>query len=258
MIIFLYGPNSYLRHKKYQEIITEYQKRLGKLFLERFDFANDEYGKFESFAEERSMFDAKKFAVLENIFETGDKKALKKTLEANLDDKETMIIILSDAKPPQSFAFLLEKPVVSQHFPDIKKGEELNVFVSSEARVRGLNLDKSDVLAISETFGADIFGIVTELDKISMMGEKTIERKTSADYFKLIMALKLGKNVKDKIIALEKILSERGDEPAKVFNTIAYGYTKPELIDALADYDVMVKSGKLDYEEALLDLALKN
>ena len=47
------------------------------------------------------------------------------------------------------------------------------------------------------------------------------------------------------------------EEPVKIFNIMASLSRLPkELLQEFADYDVKVKSGKLDYEEVLVDLAL--
>jgi len=44
------------------------------------------------------------------------------------------------------------------------------------------------------------------------------------------------------------------DPAAKIFNILAA--QAGEKIPRMADYDIAVKSGKLDYEEVLLDLAI--
>ncbi len=259
MIIFLYGPNSYLRSKKLKEILAEYGSRLGNLLLERYDFESDDeaFNKFKSFISGRSMFDSKKFAVVDNVFELKEKKELKKIFEDILSDKETIVIAVSDTKAPASFSFLLEKPVVSQEFPAIKKGAELNSFITKEVAVRGMKLTTDQVSDLSDVFGGDLWAIATELDKMRLSSKIAIPRAPNEDYFKLINTIKSGYDVKSRLSALEIILSDRGDEPAKVFNMLCYGFNSPELIKKLADYDVMIKSGRLEYEEALLEIALR-
>ncbi len=60
----------------------------------------------------------------------------------------------------------------------------------------------------------------------------------------------------EKIEALEELFFAR-EEPAKIFNILASrNYLSPEMLKKLADYDVAVKSGKMDYDEVLVDLAL--
>lgn len=261
MLILLYGPNSYSRAKKMREIIDG-RVRSENILLDRFDLEDEEqYLKFKDFLSERSMFNPKKIGILENVFEIKAKKEFKQILQDTVSDKETLLVIVSDTKPPASFAFLLEKSedkfLTNQHFPDLKKGEELRNFIKKEALTREIKLEAEEVLAIEEAFGSNIWGIVTELDKLALQGKREIEKSPEADYFKTINSFKYGKSVKDKILNLETLLSVRGDEPAKIFNMLGFGYATTELIDSLADYDVMIKSGKLDYEEALLDIALQ-
>jgi len=42
-----------------------------------------------------------------------------------------------------------------------------------------------------------------------------------------------------------------------VFNGLAYQLKNAEEAQMYADYDIAVKAGKLEYEEALLDLMIK-
>lgn len=259
MIIFLYGGNTYSRSKKLKEILSEYKNRLGaELLLERFDFENhNDFDKFTTYLYGRSMFDPKKFALIDNCFETKDKKEFKKLLEENLTDKETIIVALSNTKAPASFSFLLERPVLSQEFKDIKKGAELSSFIQKEAAARNIKLNGEEIEILSDVFGGALWGIATELDKAALTSKRVLPRAVNEDYFKLINTLKSRAGVDSKLPALEIILSDRGDEPAKVFNMLYYGFNSPELINLLADYDVKIKSGKLEYDDALLDLALK-
>lgn len=261
MLLLLYGPNSYSRSKKVAEIVDDKVKDKG-LYLAKFDLEKEEdYPGLLEFLGTRSMFNPKRIGIVENVFEVKDKKALKKVLEATIEDKEILLILISDTKPPASFAYLLEKHedkfLNNQHFPDLKKGEELQNFIKKEARARDMNLSVEEVSSLEEAYGANIWALVTELDKLALIGKREIQQSPEADYFKTVNAFKFGKSVKDKITHLETMLSIRGDEPAKIFNMLGFGYGTAELAESLADYDVMIKSGKLEYEEALLDIALK-
>lgn len=261
MVILLYGPESYSRSRKVREIVDAKLKNKD-IVLERFDFEEESgYSKFTDFLSARSMFSPKKIGIIDNAFETKNKKEFKKTIEVLIEDKEILLIIISDTKPPASFAFLLDrredKLLTSQNFPGFDKGAELRSFIKKEAKARGIELNVEEIEAIEITFGSSVWAIVTELDKLALQTKWDIRGGAASDYFKTINAFKAGKTVKDKILNLEILLSERGDEPAKIFNMLGFGFATPGLIDALADYDVMIKSGKLEYEEVLLDLALR-
>lgn len=257
MLIFLYGPNSYARAKKLSEIIGVYKSRDKGIFPERFDFEIEgDYERFKNSVLNVSLLRSKRFFILDNTFEITEKKQLKEILLRNTEDKEAIIAVISDTKPPASFAFMLRKPCVYQHFPALAKGAELNDFIKKEAQERGANLELSDIETLAEDLGVDLWRIATELDKLALVGADSIQKKASWDFFKMIMGFKNGRRAEDRVPMLEIILSGRGDDPAKVFNMLSAGYTKNELMNQLADYDVMIKSGKLDYEEALLEIAL--
>ena len=60
-----------------------------------------------------------------------------------------------------------------------------------------------------------------------------------------------------RLVDLE-ILFGHQEEPVKIFNILATSYLNTVFsLQKLADYDAAIKSGKLDYEEALVDLALE-
>jgi len=255
MISFLYGKNTYSRIARLNEIIAGYTKKDPQILLERLDLAEDgDLDKLANFFSGLSLFNTKKFAVVDNVFETKEKKRLKKILELALDDKETILIITSIEEPLKTFSFLLEKPAVPEYFPEITK-KEANAFIVSEAKRRKLDLDSDSIDNLAQNFGDDLWAIGTELDRLALSRDKEITVEFNEEYFPLLNSLK-SSNLKTRIVALEKLLTARGDEPARIFNGLAYGFGTERIIRKLADYDVAIKSGKLDYEEALLDLVL--
>ncbi len=255
MISVLYGKNNYSRITRLNEIIAGYGKKDSQILLERFDIS-EEGGleSLEKFLSGLSLFNPKKFAVVDNVFETKDKKRLKKILESALNDKETILIVTSDEEPSKTFGFLLEKPAAPEYFPEIDK-KEANIFISSEAKRRGLLLDKDSITNLAQNLGDNLWAIATELDRLALSKSKEITAEFNEEYFPLLNSLK-SSNLKTRIVALEKLLTARGDEPARIFNGLAYGFGTERIIRQLADYDVSIKSGKLDYEEVLLDLVL--
>ncbi|OGY60408.1 MAG: hypothetical protein A3B23_01890 [Candidatus Colwellbacteria bacterium RIFCSPLOWO2_01_FULL_48_10] len=257
MIVFLYGKDSYSRTKKFIEVYGIYRERMGNAEAARFDFAGSaETADLESFLANTSIFGDKLFAVIENPFESKEKKELKKILEPHVEDKNSILIIVSDAEAPKSFVFLLEKPKASQGFPAIEKGKDLERFITTEAGKRGMKLTAEDVHHLSQSFGTDLWAIATELDKISLTESKSVERKSVHDYLENMNTLKFDQDHERRLTALETLLSLRGDEPARIFNGLSFGLFDGQKIGRLADYDVAIKSGKLDYEEALVDFSL--
>jgi len=161
---------------------------------------------------------------------------------------------------PASFAFLLKKPVEREKFGKLTSSS-LSMFIREQAESRGLSLNEKEIRLLSESFGVDTWSIATELDKLSLLNQPSVVAKTSKhSYYQLINLFKSHRSCRSRLIALEILLSDLKEEPAKIFNGLAYGsfffLPHQEWYQKLADYDVYIKSGRLDYEEALVDLAV--
>ena len=257
MIVFLYGSDSYRRLSKERGVIEAYRKKHGALSSARFNFGEaDDLNKFREFLANSSMFEPDKLAIVEDPFEAPAAE-LHDLLKPYLDGgAKTTVLISSDDNPPAKLAFLAKKPSRYQEF-SVLGDKSLKTFINKEAASRGVKL-KSEVLeGLAKAYGGDTWSIVTELDKLALMSEQKIEAKPAPNYYELINGLKYGRDPRIKLTALELILSDRRDEPRRVFNSLAYKLRDPNEATILADYDVAVKSGKLDYEEVLLDLALR-
>lgn len=258
MIIFLAGPDSYRRTLKEREIVDAYRKKHGSISDDRFDFNQDsEIEDLEEFLMNSSMFDSNKLAIVESPSKAPVAK-LTKILKSYLKEGlNTTILLISDSEPTAAFKFLKEKPALYQEFP-LLGGKSLASFIQAEADRRGLKLKPEIAQQLAQAFEGDSWSIVTELDKLEFMGKQSLDLdKPAPEYFELINVLKYSHDVRAKVIALESILSDRKDDAARVFNGIGYRSRDRKEAEIFADYDVAVKSGKLDYEEVLLDLALR-
>ncbi|MBI1838728.1 MAG: hypothetical protein HYR95_00270 [Candidatus Colwellbacteria bacterium] len=256
MIIFLYGPDSYRRLQKLAGIQKAYREKRGNLSEEKFDFSEEEcFENFKSFIANRSLFDKTKLAIVENLFGHDREKEIKKLLVSEIETKDFAIVIVENKKPPAAFSFLIKEGVQFQEFPELESAK-LTFFINKEAENRKFKLSAKTAEAIANSFGSDTWAIITELEKMALMADAVLESKSKPEYFACINILKNSKSFKQKISVLETLLSDRGDDPARVFNSLSYKLTNVEEARALAGYDLTVKSGKLDYEEVLVDLAL--
>ena len=74
--------------------------------------------------------------------------------------------------------------------------------------------------------------------------------------FSTINQMRNSKNIASRLSLLEELLS-RSEDPAMIFNIMAVSpFADKAWKEKIADYDVAVKSGKLEYDEALLDMIL--
>jgi DNA polymerase III delta subunit len=289
MIIFLYGPDDYRREEKRRWYIKEFEKKYSGLSVRTFDFAGgltasmnsrlngevcargvagqaqptangkeDILEEFKSFSRSQSIFASKKLAVLENLYEADEEK-LKETLPEIAAKKDTIVLCSERERPAKTLSFLLEKPAAAERF-EFLSGYEWEIFIKTAAKELGLQLAESTLRFLAGVYRNNTWGLVTELEKISNLKKGVVEEKDLAgldleiapDYWTLLDGLR-NRDLKTRIVALEKLF-EMGEPLPKVFNILAS--TWREKTPQMAEYDLKVKSGKLDYEEVLVDLAI--
>jgi len=272
MIIFLYGPDDYRREAKKREIVAEFQKKRSDLGLMAFDFLNegelpDGGERFKEFLANQSLFQTAKMAVVSGLFETIDSSFTKtpagkdfiNILKGVLENKNITVLISEKDKPVRALDFLLKKPVVVQEF-EVLRGKEWEGFMRTEIKKREINISPDGARFLAQVYEGDTWRLITELDKIQFLGGGEIQIKNLEDlgvaqapnFWGLILGFK-SRDVAARLWALEKVFGTN-DPPAKIFNILAYQL--PDKLQMLANYDLMVKSGKIEYEEALLDLVI--
>jgi len=256
MIIFLNGPDDYRREKKKREIVEEFRKKRGDGGLDVFDFAEDGAdGRFREFLRSQPLFTATKLAVLENIFEIEAKKAAA-LLKPIHGDASVQVLISEKGKPVKALAFLAEKPSISQKFETLAVAE-LAKFAILEAERGGFSLAPAAAQFLAAVYEGNTWALAMEIAKLSSF-KKSVTRadldsfglETAPNYWALVNGVR-SYDMKTRMFALEKLLA-MNDPAAKIFNIL--GSLWVEKIPHMAEYDLAVKSGKIDYEEALLDL----
>ena len=116
-------------------------------------------------------------------------------------------------------------------------GKALKAFIEAEAARRNLKLRPGMSDELARAFDGDSWSIITELDKLSLMDKQALDfDRPPQEYYELINAIKYGRDVRHKMVALELILSDRKDDAARVFNTLAYrlgGYKRSFIVRRL-------------------------
>lgn len=271
MVILLYGPDSYRRQKELNKTIQNFRDKHATAAFERFDFEEgnekEEFLRFQEFALSQSIFSAKKLAVLENTWNP-EIKEIKKLLKGQVASEDLTLVISEEKSPPAIFKFLLNEAHTVFEFNNLT-GEKLKIFIKKEAEEKGINLSQRALNFLAQEFDSDTWALITEIEKLSLIaksGEKTTvdlpkiletgDYRHALNFFSFINMIERYERMPEKIEALEELFFAR-EEPAKIFNILASrNYLSSEMLRKLADYDVAVKSGKMDYEEALLELAL--
>lgn len=259
MIFFLYGTDSYRRLKRKQAIVVELKKKYPDIVLGRFSLAEDggvEY--FLNFAKGQSLFSSKRICVLENI-EALPAKEVKELLWQFLEPKDVAVIIADQIKPAKGAEFLTKNPAHAEEFSELS-GSQLLSFVKNLAKERGARLSLGAERKLATLYGKDTWGLATEIEKIASLDPKLADEARveglgtlpDMDYWPMLNSLK-GRDVSSRLKTLA-MLSARREDPAKTFNILAAA-TKSQAV-RFAEYDILIKSGKMDYPEALLDFVL--
>lgn len=262
MIILLYGEDSFRRKKKYNEIIAEFLLKNSNLGL--FEFEAIDILSFLESINNRSIFSPRILVGLKDIdlkdIDKDTKNYLNNILSKIVSDTEIIALISSINTTPPEWIINLSKK--HQEFSELPK-EKLAFFILKESELRNVKLSEDDIKSLISTYNGDLWAIKSELDKLSSVSnfEDMIQKKEEFNYFELLNVFKFAKTREKKIISLEIMLCKLKEDPARIFNSLAYyppkGINKETWFTIMANYDIAVKSGKMDYEDALLDLAMR-
>ncbi len=272
MIVFLYGSDSYRRQKELERRSKELHAANNLLGV--FDFsdvktieeAQEMFRTLEEFVRNRSLFARSKAAVLLNLFDweiSGAKEFLKSAVKAS----GIAILLSEEGAGSEKYPFLRGKSVVHEKFETLKDSELVR-FIEDEARAMNVKLSPAALRAISALSSGDSWFAVTELQKLRALPiaqeggvidvgdiDAATDYRAAPNIFAFINGVERFP-VSDKIKALEPLFLAR-EKPEKIFNILsANRYLSGDMVRRLADYDIVVKSGRMEYEEVLLDLAL--
>lgn len=257
MIFFLYGPDDYRRLRRKQDLLRELKKKYPTIAVDKFDLATPEgVGRLEDFSKGQSLFGNKKLAVLENIYEAEEKTAAK--LLAPLAGRKDLALIISESSKPNKALDFLMKLKTAEKFEKLTGAEWLS-FARECAKGEGAKITPGALKLLAGLYEGQSFGLVTELKKLSSAGKEISEKEVeglgleiAVDYWPLMNSLK-SPYLKVRLWALQK-LSDQNEQVAKTFNI--WAASNKQKTAEFAAFDLLIKSGKLDYEEALLALAI--
>jgi DNA polymerase III delta subunit len=258
MIIFLYGPDDYRRTQKKKGLIAEFLKKRSEQGVGFFDLLEDGgVSNLTEFLENQQLFASAKFAALDNAFEI-ESAQLAKIIQPFAESKMTTILISEKGKPVKELAFLLKKPIIFQEFKNLT-GAFFERFALDEAKKNGCALDVATARHLAAVFAGNSWGLSTEIQKLSALKPKITKQdlddfdlEIAPAYWPLLMGVR-SPDIRNRFAALETLLAS-GDPPPKIFNILASQWR--EKTREMAEYDFAVKSGKLEYDDALLALVL--
>jgi len=266
MIIYLYGEDSYRRSQKLKELIGAYRGKHKNIDLLIVDFEDnpEDWIKVRDFLSQPSMFVDSKLTIIKES-NIPDSKEWVKTLKTEIKTPKNFLIISDKNPPKKDFQFLLEEPVKHQKFNELK-GVSLEMFLKKEALARHLNFSFPAWRFFHSYIDSQpekSWFAINELEKIKLANfnqpialkdlQTIVDWAQKEKLFLLAQKILYSKNLKQKMGFLEQALSN--ESPSYIFNSLAYQAYGEDAVK-LADYDIAIKSGKLDYEEAILDFTL--
>lgn len=255
MLIYLHGADTYRRGICEREIRDAYAAKHSAFSVYEFTAASDEgLQKLRDLCAAQSLFTPLKFITLHNLFPVpeGQEKQYKKFFEGLVERADIVAMIVAGAEPPKAFAFLLRDAKTVKEFP-APTGAAFERFIREEAGRCGTRLTPTLLRELGIAFSGDTWGLVAELQKIALGHVHEATPSNGArDFFGALMALQQSTPSR-ALPLLERLLNS--DDEAKLFNVLASRVTPREKA-RFADYDIAIKSGKMDYALALTDYVL--
>lgn len=254
MIIFLYGKDDFRRSRKRVSIIEQFLSKNSPWALTLFD-PEEGASPVAAFLGQETLFGGKKLGVLGNL-ETWSEDLgpiLKKAREG-----QTTFILEASEKPKKALSFLLEDPVLREEFPYLS-ARTWSAFIEEEARARGIFLTPDALAFFAEAFEGNTWGAITELEKLRSFKSHIargdlaqFDLEANPETWGLLQRVK-SPGFRERLSALHRLYGYN-EAPAKIFNILSALWAEKN--PQFADFDVKLKSGRLEYEEALLDLVL--
>jgi DNA polymerase III delta subunit len=268
VLIYLYGPDSYRRREKLHALVREYRMKhsLGDMIDVDLEEAPDDWKRVRDYLNQPSMFSEAKAAVVREC-RTVDEKQWCDFLKSHIGTPKTFVFVSDAASPTKPFAFLLDDHVVSQEFPVLSE-RVLEAFLHREADARALSFTPDAWRFFCEYVGANpepSWNGVNELEKIALAGfpkpttlanlRTLIDWLSHRDVPYAARQILTATGIERRLSHLEALLAQH-EAPSYIFNSLGFQSQGTAAL-ALADYDVSVKRGELEYEEALLDFVLR-
>lgn len=249
MLIYLYGPDAYRRQQKLKEITDKFIKDHGNSGLERFDLSvKGEIERLKDFTTTQSLFDSSKLGVIYEANEA-EPKEVNNLLKIADGSKTIGLAVVAEKALPKTFKIIYGKDVWARDFDNLSQAQ-LSTFAKEEARKRDFQLSDSLLQSLVWKYAKDTWGLVNEIERLALGGNPEAVLREQ-DFFSAISQLEYGKAASAKLPTLERLMNS--EEPAKIFNILA---AMARNKNKMADYDLAIKSGRLEYEEVLTDLAL--
>ncbi|RMD61771.1 hypothetical protein D6833_07790 [Candidatus Parcubacteria bacterium] len=260
MIVILTGPDSYRRGKRRRELFAAFHAQFpGAAEMSVDDATEDAFEQAHAFLRTGGLFSPAKALLLRAL--PFSKEQLHTLLREADKEKSLLFCISLAAVPVQHQQLVRGSAYRHEKFP-VLRGAAWRAFIQEEAAQRGLLLTDEALRFLALAYVGESWMVATELEKLRYAGKATITlgdiggrySYDAASLPRLLRSIAFPAPLRERVSALEQLFAS-GESAVKIFHLLAY-YNKSR-IHEFARYDVAVKSGKLEYEEALVYLALR-
>lgn len=249
MLRHLYGPDTYQRQRYLQEqLLAPYYKKYPDGSVGLFDFAEEDGLAQLKQSAGAGLFAKTLLGVVYNPAE-GEKEGAA-FLKSLAENPHFSAVVISDKKLTKEFAFLYDG---KEHEFALLSGASFEKAVALEAKRLGYGVSSAQIGEVARLYDGDTWAALTELARIDAGG--TIAAPGVHYDFVGSMAALAAPELPRRLRALCLLLEN--DDPAKVFN-MAGGWARGGGKVRIADYDIAVKSGKLEFADALFDYVLSS
>jgi hypothetical protein len=252
MLLHVYGPDAYRRSRAVKEIVEKYTEKYPDGSVLTVDCEDEgALQALQSALTNRGLFAKATLVIVLNPAEAT--KELVRVMKSAGEVPVVTVLVVAAKKLPKDFAFLYVAGVgpKKQAFEELE-GKEFLSFLKTESIASGYKVSDEELRAVAGLYAGDTWSAMTEIARVAS-GATATGAKDSFDFVAAMSTLMNGTRLEQRLRALFLLLEN--EDPAKVFN-MAGGWARGSGKIKMADYDIAVKSGALEYGEALLDYAL--
>ncbi|MFA7201774.1 MAG: hypothetical protein WC099_02170 [Candidatus Paceibacterota bacterium] len=267
MILLLYGPNIYARDKKAHELINAAQKKYPNASFETL-FGDDEGSIYvaHQFLLERGLFSGGKkilYVRHASVFSQAELWVHARTM-ATQDD--TLCILSEDwhtRNHTKEEASLLDGiDHTAQYFAPYTSSQAASLICSS-AKTNGVYIDSVTATYLYTHFRMNIYAVLEEVARLSLFSTSITssllrglpEYAESVAVFDFAQAIVSSTTRAHRLTLWEHMIFQHVDM-YMIFGYLAKMAKTQTLIKALARVDILVKSGRLEMDQALEELVI--
>ena len=250
MILFFYGPNTYLLNRKFLELKAKYLAASGDNFnLSTLDGENLTYNDFAAQTQAMPLLATSRLVVVENTQKNKNKDEVSAIIKSFKNISSTTNVVFVERGEPDKrtalFKALQSPPGGKSHYFKPLKPYELLKFIKQETESRGGGIDPAAAQTLAEFSLGDMWLVSNEIDKlINFARSRSIEvgdvellssKNIVSNTFALVDCLSQGKK-KQAFEELEKFIATN-EPPLKIFSLINFQFR------AIAQIKTAVESG---------------